>query len=141
MTKIFLDANVVLDTLVPGRPFGAFSRKILTLSDEDTRICISSLTVATSHYVAKKILPADQVISFLKRALDKWKILPVGDMDVYDAVRSACPDFEDALQISCAEGACDVIVTADKKHFAPFTALPVFTPEEFLEQLRLHSEG
>ena len=91
------------------------------------------------HYVAKKQIPSGQVMAFLKKILDKWKILSVGDMDVWRAVRSSCPDFEDALQISCAEGYCDVIVTADKKHFESCTALPVFTPEEFMEQLRIHN--
>lgn len=139
MIKVFLDTNVVLDALVPGRPYEDYSRGIVGIGGGDYRLCVSSLSVATLHYVAKKHVPTGQLMTFLKMILDRWKILPLGDIDVWQALRSSCPDFEDALQISCAEGYCDVIVTADKKHFESCTAVPVFTPEEFIGQLRAHS--
>ena len=138
--KVFLDANVVLDTILPDREFRKASASIFSLTQEDDyRLCVSSLTVANIWYIARKYRDKAELKALVKMILDRWKILPLGDMDVYQASRSSCPDFEDALQISCAEGYCDVIVTADKKHFASCTALPVFTPEEFIGQLRQHS--
>jgi hypothetical protein len=62
-------------------------------------------------------------------------------MDIADAMESDCPDFEDAMQNAAAETECDVIVTGNKKHFEPYTALPVFTPAEFLGKLREHQEA
>ena len=138
--KVFLDANVILDAILPGREFRTASTSILNLEqDEDCRLCVSSLTVANVWYIARKYKDKAEMNALVKKILDKWKIIPLEDMDVYLAIQSTCPDFEDALQISCAEEVCDVIVTADKKHFASSTVLPVFTPEEFVEQLRLHN--
>lgn len=57
-------------------------------------------------------------------------------MCYYNALKSDCPDFEDALQIYCADdGNCDVIVTRDKKHFDAYTDIPVYTPKEFIKKL------
>ena len=138
--RIFLDTNVVLDTILPERKFRQASTQVMDLVDDpDNRLCISSLSVANIWYIARKYIGKEGLTARVKTFLDKWKILSVGDMDVWRAVRSSCSDFEDALQISCAEGYCDVIVTADKKHFESRTALPVFTPEEFMEQLRIHN--
>ena len=45
------------------------------------------------------------------------------------------PDFEDSLQIMCAEEKlCDVIVTDNAGHFRDFTDIPVLTPADFLAQ-------
>ena len=66
----------------------------------------------------------------------------MNDMCYYDALRSDNPDFEDALQISCADyGNCDVIVTRDTKHFDAYTDIPVYTPKEFLDKLQAAQES
>ena len=60
----------------------------------------------------------------------------MSDMFLYDALRSDCPDFEDALQIACAEADnCDFILTSNIRHFQRYTRIPVYTPAEFLEKL------
>lgn len=138
--KIFLDTNVVLDTILPERKFRQASIQVMNLVENpDYRLCISSLSIANIWYIGRKYIGKEGLSARVKMMLDRWKILPLGDIDVWQALRSSCPDFEDALQISCAEGYCDVIVTADKKHFESCTAVPVFTPEEFIGQLRAHS--
>jgi hypothetical protein len=48
-----------------------------------------------------------------------------------------CKDFEDMLQYQCAvAGGCDVIITNNKKDFLAYSRLPLFTAEEYLNELR-----
>ena len=76
----------------------------------------------------------------MKHAVEDWLhyfvILPNNDMGVLHAVRSGHPDFEDAMQIACAEyELCDAIITRNKKHFEPYTDIPVYTPEELIAKI------
>ncbi len=138
MNKIFLDTNVLLDALLPGRPSAEASRKILAVGNEETRLYFSSLSVANLAYVLRKNLGKDRAVDIIGMLFKRFYVLPVIDMDIYNALRSGCPDFEDAMQISCADfGNCDCIVTNNIRHFRGYAALPVFTPEEFLDGIRM----
>lgn len=138
--KIFLDTNVILDTILPERADQTDTYSLMNLPmlhRWDCRICISILSIANIAYIARKIVGKDAVKSRLKTILDDYHISPMNDFCLYQALRSTSPDFEDALQIAAAEGdACDVIVTHDKRHYLGYTALPVYTPEEFLAKCR-----
>ena len=136
--KIFVDTNVVLDTCLPARPGRQMSEAVLSMENPaETRIYMSSLTVANAAYFLRKHEGKAHASNVISRLFKDHFVLPVNDMNVYEALRSDCPDFEDALQIAAAENdACDVIITHDKKHFTGHTCLPVYTPEEFLARCR-----
>ncbi len=138
--KLFLDTNVLLDTMLPSRSHQEPTFTLLNMPfihRWDCRICISILTLANTAYIARKIVGIDEVKMRLKTIIDSYHISPMGDQCLYTALRSSSPDFEDALQIAAAENdACDVIITHDKKHFTGHTCLPVYTPEEFLARCR-----
>ena len=135
--KVFVDTNIVLDALLPDRLGAKESEKILDLSiKDDFRIHISSLSIANIAYCSRKIIGKERTKETIKTLSLKWKVLALNSMDIDLALDSKCPDFEDAMQISMAELESDVIVTNDKKHFAPYTCLPVYTPAEFLDKLR-----
>ncbi len=142
MNKIFLDTNVLLDALLPGRPSTDASRRILAIGDEETRLYFSSLSVANLAYVLRKNLDKERAVDMIGVLFKKYYVLPVIDMDIYNALRSSCPDFEDAMQISCADfGNCDCIVTNNIRHFRGFAPLPVYTPEELLDGIRAAHSG
>ena len=137
MSKTFLDTNVILDAFLPDRPSAEASRQILAIGNETDRLYLSSLSMANLNYVLRKNLGKDRAIGILDALFKRFYVLPVNDMNVYEALHSDCPDFEDMLQISCADyGNCDCIVTGNTRHFKAFAPLPVFTPEEFLEGIR-----
>ena len=57
-------------------------------------------------------------------------------MEILRALKSDCPDFEDALQIACAESnTVNILVTNNKKDFERFTDLPVYTSKEFVMRI------
>lgn len=73
----------------------------------------------------------------IKYLFETCKILQMNDFQVYQALKNQTPDFEDALQIACADlEVCDFIITNNKKHFEGFTYIPVFTPDEFIERVQ-----
>lgn len=133
---VFVDTNVLLDYLLK-RPGEEPAGKLLSLGRERLlRICISSLSVANVAYIMRKEMSKDRLISIFKDWLNDFVIQELGDVDVLHAAKSDCPDFEDALQISCAQTpSCIAIVTNNKKHFEPYTDMPVLTPDELLDKL------
>lgn len=133
MNKCFIDINVVLDTILPGRPLSNASETVLKMGSEECRLYLSSMSVATLYYVVRKNVGREEARTIVSEWFKKNYVLPVSDICVYDALRSDCPDFEDAMQIACADyGDCDCIITNNVKDFRGYAPLPVFSPEEFI---------
>jgi hypothetical protein len=98
---------------------------------------MSIKSVADISYVGGKIVGRTVVKTTLKKMLNDCKIISLEDISLYEALNSPCPDFEDALQIYCAETACcDYIITRNKKHFSGYTDIPVYSPKEFMQKLK-----
>lgn len=139
MTKVFLDTNVILDLFIPNREGAEAARCLLDLREafpEDLRIHFSFLSVANMAYVLRKAFPREQVATHIRNLLQLCQVVGMSDMFLYDALNSDCPDFEDALQIACAEADnCDFILTSNIRHFKEYTQIPVYTPAEFLQKL------
>ena len=134
--SVFVDTNVFLDDILV-RQGKDNAKRILELGVKRLiRLCLSSLSVVNISYIARKAVSAERMKEIIDLYLRYFVILPDTDMDLYDSIRSGNPDFEDAMQISCArrEG-CLAIITSNKKHFTPYTDIPVFTPEEFLVKI------
>ena len=136
--KIFLDTNVLLDLYFPERGGMEEVATIIDIPrhDDHTRVYFSILSVANTAYSLRKRVGKEASTKCLKELFKAVNTLPMNDMCYYDALRSDNPDFEDALQIACADyGNCDVIITRDLKHFGPYTDIPVYTPKEFIKKL------
>ena len=134
--NIFLDTNVLLDDILAREGTGS-AKKILQLGVEKVlRICLSAITTINIAYITRKSVSRERLYEVFRMYLDYFVILPDSDMDIYGSIRSDNPDFEDAMQLACADAArVDAIVTGNKKHFAPYTDIPVFTPDEFLAKI------
>ena len=139
MTRIYLDTNVVLDLYLSGREGRDAARSLFDLREaypKELRLHLSFLSVANIAYILRKTFSRAHVADYIRDLLQICQAVGMSDMFLYDALRSDCPDFEDALQIACAEtDNCDFILTANIHHFKEYTRIPVFTPAEFLEKL------
>ena len=134
--RVFLDTNVIMDTLIIGRPLHEVSQRIIDQPSEgEIRFSISALSIADLVYSSRKHFTQDYLMSKVAFFQRNWRILELSAYNIYEAVKSDCPDFEDALQISIAESDCDVIVTNNTKDFKGYTALEVLTPQEFLDKI------
>jgi predicted nucleic acid-binding protein len=133
MKKVFLDSNVILDSILKREGYETVNSILQFGEDNYFRSCTSILSFANIAYILRKYKQRNgDLEQTMKSLFDCIKILPMGDMQVYNALLSDRPDFEDALQVACAEeSGCDLIITRDKKHFGG-VPIPVYTPDEFL---------
>ena len=140
MTKIFLDTNVVMDLYVPGREGKAAARSLLDLKESaggDIRLYISFLSVANIAYVLRKHFDKARIKEIIRDLFHFCDVLSMSDISIFDALDSPCPDFEDALQLSCAEiKECDFLLTSNLRHFQEETWMTILTPAQFLEKLQ-----
>ena len=136
--RAFLDTNVIMDILIAGRPSSEASSKIVDRElIDDIRFSISALSIADIVYSCRKHFSREYMLSRVDEIQKQWRILELSHFNIYEALSSRCPDFEDALQISIAESDCDVIITNNTKDFKGYTALEVVTPQEFLEKVSI----
>ena len=134
--SVFLDTNIFLDQLQQRAGMESAERILALGRQGQIRICLSALTVVNVAYIMRKTESLDKIKNVFSDWMDAFVILPDSDMDIYGSIRSDNPDFEDAMQLACADAArVDAIVTGNKKHFAPYTDIPVFTPDEFLAKI------
>lgn len=139
MTKIFLDTNVILDLYIPGREGKAAARSLLDLKEaagDDVRLYISFLSVANIAYVLRKHYDKARMKEIIRGLFHFCDVLSMSDFSILDALDSPCPDFEDALQLSCAEiKECDFLLTSNLRHFQGESWMTILTPAQFLERL------
>lgn len=140
MTKLFLDTNVILDLYIPGREGKEAARTLLDLrdaSEDNIRLYLSFLSVANIAYVLRKHYDKARMKEIIRELFHFCDVLSMSDISILDALDSPCPDFEDSLQLSCAEmKECDFLLTSNLRHFQGNTWMTVLTPTQFLEKLQ-----
>lgn len=131
---VFLDANIVIDLMVPTRATHAVSLELLKyLTSKSYQIVISEEIISTVFYVVKE---KKQVLNFFKTIQSKWHIVPFGAEVIKNAIDLALDkgfDLEDLLQCLCAkENGCSALITNDKKFVD--CGVSIYTIDEFLSK-------
>lgn len=133
--RIFVDTNVLLDTIVPrqNQSLKITSGLFLSLRDQkEYELCVSTLSLATCAFYLKDTSEATKKMKALVKGLT---VLDTLSSDFYDALASGEKDIEDAMQFSVASRTqCDLIATRDKKGFKK-SLVPFMTPSEILAEL------
>lgn len=134
--KLFLDSDVILDTVMGRQEFYQDSSTVLGLVENRTYQGVtSSNCIANVYYVLRSKGGDQNARALIQGLLNYIQILPITHTDVVTALNSPFSDFEDSLQHETAKNsACDVIITrnlSDYKH----ASLPVCSPTQFLESL------
>jgi predicted nucleic acid-binding protein len=109
---ILLDANVLLEMLIAGRP--AKERVFRWMVKNDESFCVTMLTVhLVLHFGLKDSLALSELRTFLAD-YPKIALLPEDYTSAMGLLRNK--DHEDALQLAAAERVgCKSIVTLDKR--------------------------
>lgn len=135
--KVFLDTNILLDTLVvrTDKSFTENSMQILSLGENGVLdLYISVLSVPTIAYVLKN-KTSEQKKSIITDLTSIVKVLPSLPQHVETMLESPIRDIEDALQVQSAkEGQCDLIVTRNTRDFTD-AGMPVLSPEGLLKRI------
>lgn len=136
--KVFLDTNIVIDYLSNREPFGDKARRIFLLVEEqDVELCVAALSFTTIYYVLRKQCRHGELLDLLEKLCFVVSVVSTDNNIIANAIKSEFTDFEDAVQYYTALSAeVDYIVTRNTKDYV-VSEIPVFTPDEFLSQIRI----
>ena len=137
MRKVFLDTNILLDYYLNRPGADAAERVLVEAVGGKIDLYASTLTFATFAYVVKREYSRQEVYAVLDDVEKVVCALPMDKKQLRAAIANPCKDFEDMLQYQCAiAGGCDVIITNNKKDFAEYSKLPLYTSAEYLAELK-----
>lgn len=131
--KVLLDTNVVVDVLLNRQPHVADSAQIFRLVEQGHLTgLLCATTITTLDYLLTQSLGRADSRPVLTRLLQLFDIAPVTRAVLEGALRSAMPDFEDAVLVYAARRAgADAVITRNPRDFAK-APCPVFDPRQFL---------
>jgi predicted nucleic acid-binding protein len=140
--RILVDTNVVLDVLLKRDPWTVSASAMWKAIDDGQLVgYITASTITDIFYVARRLTALDTAQEAVQTCLDAFEICAVDRQILERAINLAGKDFEDNLQIACAEADdLDAIVSRDLEGLAS-TSITVLTPDSLLEHLRSASSG
>ena len=131
--KIFLDINVILDVLAKREPWFEDSAAVLSLLETDEfEGIVAAHSVTTLFYLASKHLGQRRATARLVELLKLVSVSPLDQDTILKGIALGWSDFEDALQMLCADTAgADYVVTRNPQDFES-DSIPVITPAQLL---------
>ncbi len=97
--KIFIDADILLDTLLRREPHCYFSNKILSHCEEkQIQGFTSTLILANLYYILRKLSHHTKALEAIHKIRSLVQILPFTDNEVEASINSSFSDFEDGIQ-------------------------------------------
>jgi predicted nucleic acid-binding protein len=134
--RVLLDTNVVLDVLLSREPWLADASALWQATDEGRLTSFVTATTLTDiFYVARRTVDLTRARQVVQVCLEAFEIVPVDRGAFERAQQLSRSDFEDNVQIACAEaGKLEAIVTRDLVSFAA-SPLPVWSPAECRQRL------
>ena len=138
-TKIFLDANVLIDVVMNRAVFVENSSKVLQMGlDGDCELWASDLTMVTVSFYAKKNRTTAQLYEVMKELRSMIHVASTGaaatGVAAIDwALQQGFHDFEDAVQYYAAsQCGAEYIITRNERDY-PYSEIPVISPFDFLK--------
>lgn len=133
--RIFVDTNVLLDTITPRKDTSLKISSGLLLSlrnEKDYELCVSTISLATCAFYLKE---NSETVSKMKCLIKGLTILDTLSSDFLNALSTEERDIEDAIQFTVASrNRCDLIATRDRRGFLK-SPVPFMTPDEIISHL------
>lgn len=132
--KVLFDTNVYVDILARRKEFVAAAKNAFRRAiNKKCAIYITTTTVTDIMYVLRKYFKDDRLQrTAVRDFMSNLKLARVHKKDFDFAFSGVMPDFEDAVQASCAKRYhIDCIVTRNAKDFVN-SPVKAVTPTEFL---------
>ncbi|HTJ14675.1 MAG TPA: PIN domain-containing protein [Dinghuibacter sp.] len=141
-SRVFLDANVLLD-LTLEREHHAVAREVMTLVISGrVQGYVTPSVIHTIGYFLEKAFGTTKAREILVALLNDLISIDITHEEVLAALHSSIRDTEDALQYYAALNyRIDYFISRDKQlKKEAMSALPVYTPEEFLKETRANKK-
>lgn len=140
--RVLLDTNVIVDVLQKREPWFADGREIFyAIANKQITGCITAKEAADIHFFSRRQFTGQENVDakarqVMTKLFALFEIVDTLGIDCQNAIAIDNNDYEDAIMIeSAARSGLDGIVTRNPEHFK-VSPIPVYTPAEFLEQLR-----
>ena len=131
--RLLVDVNIFMDVAFDREPHAEASMKVLSLiENKQARGIVSAVSYPIFYYFLRKSIGIRQARGYLEDLIQLFDVAPVGEETLLEALESPLEDFEDGIQLACAQKAkADYIVTRNIRHFrkSPIRAL---APAEYL---------
>ncbi len=137
MKHFFVDTNVLIDLLTQRDRFGQDAAQLLEAAvQQQVRLYVASLSFSHIYYVLRKTNTSTERRDKLSKLARLVTVVAVDASVIDQALTSALPDFEDALQYYAASSisAIECLVTRDPKGFVG-GKMPVLNPADALRLL------
>jgi predicted nucleic acid-binding protein len=133
MTKVFIDADVLLDLFLEREPHHTIALRLLTYLRRSNAACFTSpAVIANMNYILANAMSKDYSLGKLRSLRRMVEIAPIDEGMVDAALAAPQRDFEDSLQLNCAVGnGIETLITRNAKHY-PKGRLRVTSPFEYL---------
>ena len=123
MYRVIIDTNILLDALMPGRPFRAEALEVIKRCSGYEGVgdlgFVSPMSLKDSYYIMEREYDESRARQAISLIMDMLATAPISVEECDLAVKSNEPDFEDGLVRAIAElNDMDFIITRDAKAFA-----------------------
>jgi predicted nucleic acid-binding protein len=131
--RVLFDINILLDVLLKREPFFANSARIWALAEAgQLEGWVAGHSFTTLFYLYRRFNNLEQAYYVLRRLLQVFLVAAVDQDVITQACKLGWGDFEDAVQMQCAEKEdCGYLVTRNPQDYVrqPVRAI---TPADFL---------
>lgn len=134
LSKVFVDADVLLDMFLAREPFHVSASELLSLAlQARVQIFVSSLAYSNVYFILRKSIERNAAIAGLTNLNTIVVTASVSDNEIKNALHSKFSDFEDAIQYYTALSAgCQYLITRNVKDYK-LSDIMVLTPAEFIK--------
>jgi predicted nucleic acid-binding protein len=131
--RLFFDTNVLLDHLLDREPFADDAAELWSMAERREIVgYISAVSFNFVYYIVRHCANERAARRAVRGLRDVFEIVEVDAQIIHQAIDSAFPDFEDAIQHACAVRAgATYLVTRDLAGFRR-SEVPVVTPDAYL---------
>ena len=136
--RVLLDTNIILDFFLEREPFFLDASELFeAIANRQIEGFITASSVTDIFYICRRQTQnLEQSRQILTTTLALLSICPVDREILETALKSSLADFEDAVQIACAEAQnLEAIITRNPRDFQKVN-LPVMSATQMMEQLK-----
>ncbi|MFH1798681.1 MAG: PIN domain-containing protein [Candidatus Omnitrophota bacterium] len=133
MHRLFIDINVILDVALARLPHFSASQKMLSYVEKGKASGhISALSCAIVYYLVQKETNHKKAVAYIRDILRLFTVVEVNKRVLIRAFEIELADFEDSIQIACAENCeADYIITRNFDDFKKSGSVFI-SPTEYL---------
>lgn len=135
VSKLFIDADVVIDFFTDREPFANPASQLFDLSEQGKfQLYLSAVSINNIYYIVRKFLGHQKAIVIVEELTEMTNILGTTRKEIIQALKNGFSDFEDSIQYATAltvEG-IEAIITRNVADYKK-SKIAVYTPENFLK--------